>query len=154
MTPAVATDAVEAPDRPDIQVRPVRSGIVPDVWEHVEPMIRAAVAEGPGDETVADVLELIARRDYQLWLVLVDGQCKAAVVTTLANRARRRVCRIVYLGGDGIDQWGVGMVDALAEWARQADCGALEAPGRRGLAAVAKRCGAKAAWTVYRKELR
>lgn len=150
---APATVGETLADKPEIRIQPVRSGVVAEIWHHVEPMIRAAVAEGPGDESVADILEFLSRRDYQLWLVLVDGKVKAALITALVNRPRAKVCRLDYLGGGDVDQWIEVLDETICGWARQNGCDAVEPCGRRGWGKFAKRLGYHVSLTTHRKKL-
>lgn len=150
--PEAAPAAVTA-EPLDVRVQPVRSAWLAEVWASVEPLIRAAVAEGPGDESVADILEMLSRRDYQLWLVLVDNAVKAAVVTQIVVRPRAKVCRVAYLGGADLETWGDRLAEAVSSWAGQAGCDAIEFYGRKGWAKFAKRLGVSQVSTVWRKAI-
>lgn len=149
----VAESATDAEDRPEISIQPVRSAVVGHIWEHVEPLIQAAVENGPGDEAVADILEMLNRRDTQLWLVLTDGKLGAAVVTTIAVKPRSKVCRLVYLGGEEPDAWAEQLYETLSSWARQLGCDAVEFWGRRGWGKIAKRLRFAHVQTVYRRKI-
>lgn len=153
-TPDAAVEAGARPDaRPRVSVHPVRSAAVGEIWRHIEPMIRAAVDEGPGDETVADILEKLARRDYQMWVVLLESEVAAVVVTSLRVAPRRKIVRIEYLGGQDADVWIQTLGDSLSAWAKANGCSHLEAGGRKGWMKLLKKIGGEPSYTVYRKKI-
>lgn len=148
-----ADEDAKGSDAPDVRIQAIRSAIIPDVWPSIEPLVRAAVDEGPGDETLADIVRDLAATQKQLWLVLVDNVVTAAVITTIAVFPQRKICRILYLGGKAPDTWYPELHDALVEWAKQLGCSAIESWGRRGWAKLARKVKATQSAVVYRKAI-
>jgi hypothetical protein len=63
-------------------------------WPQVRDWIASAIAVGPGDEDIDDVLIAIAQGRYQLW-----HEDRLAVVTQVQEYPRQKVLMVLYAGG-------------------------------------------------------
>lgn len=135
-----------------IEIFPVPSAMAPDVVDRVEADIRAALEYG-GDFDVDDVREMVAKRDWQIWIVTEAGRHAGVVITHVAIRPTAKVCEIVLLAGIDAKRWMGRAEDAVAGWARELGCVAMEAAGRLGWERRMAPKGWRRAAVVIRKEL-
>ncbi len=88
----------------------------------------------------------------QLWVVFVRDEVVAAMTTELVFYPRKKICRIVTLGGWDFQQWGEH-IELVADWARSTGCDHIETFARKGFARAAKRFGFEEQYTVLSKSL-
>ena len=99
------------------QVWPVIEGWVEDAMQYTDLLI------------AEDVLEAI--KDSRMQCLVVGDPIVGVVVTEIAEYPRKKVLRVVALGGNQFDLWVGEMNDVLCKWA--AEIGAkLESTGRKG----------------------
>lgn len=80
-----------------------------------------------------DILHDLTAGRNQLWVVLDEaGEVCAALVTEIQQYPRERVCVGFVCGGDGARRWTGELERAVAAWAGQHQCAAMEIYGRPG----------------------
>lgn len=84
----------------------------------------------------------------QLWVV---DDYRAACVTQIVVYPQHKVCLVVALGGEGMDEWFPELMDTVEEWARQVGCRYVEEYGRKGWQKVGSKRGYEQVYTVMRK---
>ena len=67
----------------------------------------------------------------QLWLAMEDEEILAAMVSQIVSYPRKRILRIIAIGGGQMDRW-LPFLPGLEEWALENGATALEAWGRKG----------------------
>lgn len=118
----------------------------------VERHIAAALSHGSIAWLPSDIYALLLSRHLRLWLALSEGEVLACAVSMIQEYPRAKVCALLLVGGEKLDQW-LHFSDDIAAWAKSQGCTALEGPGRKGWERAAKSLGWKPVWTVYRRML-
>ena len=85
-----------------------------------------------------DFAYLIINNEMQLWVSTEDKNIIAAMVTQIVSYPRKRVLRIVALGGKDLRKMQEKFEPVLELFAIKAGCSALEAWTRRGLLRLIK----------------
>ena len=90
----------------------------------------------------------------QLWVVYdEEKQIKCALTTEVIEYPRKKVCRIVSLGGRNLDEWVERWLDILERWAEENDCDSIETYCRKGFIKKLEKFGYTNTYTVLGKEL-
>jgi hypothetical protein len=72
-------------------------------------------------------------------------------VTQIVVYPQHKVCLVVALGGEGLDEWFDELMDTIESWAAQNECRYVEEYGRKGWLKVGKKRGYGEVYTVMRK---
>lgn len=123
--------AAENIDRPTPTLRGVRADEIIELWDRIMPIMTAAASRSGGKYAAGDLMKAVALRDMQLWLALDGEDIAALAVTEIVNFPQRRVCRVLIVTGEDHERW-IGYSDALAHWAKEQGCKAIEALARPG----------------------
>jgi len=67
----------------------------------------------------------------QLWVAVEQRQVIAAMVTQIIPYPRKKVLRIIAIGGSGMERW-ISFLPKVEQFARNLECDSLEAWGRKG----------------------
>lgn len=116
-------------------------------WVRCRGWIEAAVATGPGVETIDDVEWLIGEGRYQLF-----AAPQSAAVTEIAQFARRKILIVVH-GGGNLEELLDVLEPRMCVFARAQGCDAIMGTGRRGWERVTGRRGYRFAWINMIKDL-
>jgi hypothetical protein len=103
-----------------------------------------------------DIYFFLKDAEMQLWVVFDEEngkEIKAVVTTQLINYPQKRVCRIVTLGGEGMDEWVAQILEVLEEWSEEQGCDAMETVCRKGFVKKLKNFGYEQTYTIVGKEL-
>jgi len=122
---------------------------VDKVWPEVEKYLSDAVDYSYGKWSLDFLKDSIKNESHQLYVV-IDGDVKAAIVTSITQCPNTRILSIDFCGGEGARDWATFAVDELAKWGRAIGCSAIEITGRPGWE---KLLGLKKIHVVLRKEL-
>jgi hypothetical protein len=76
----------------------------------------------------------------QLWVIQKDRKTVGAATTMLVTYARKRVARVVTLGGDDFDSWAERSLETLMAWSQEAGA-TPEVCARRGFEPKLKNLG-------------
>lgn len=122
-------------------------------WGVIAPMLEKAIEHNHQELTLVDVANMIVEEKSQLWVIIHNRQPKAACVTEIIQYPRKKVCRIVLLGGTSFEEWKDILID-LENWALMNGCIELDAYCRPGMARKAKVMGFEEGAIVMTKNLR
>jgi len=125
---------------------------VPDCWPQVAEWVAKALEHGGVIYCPADILRALLTRDMQLWLAWDGEALRACCVTRLASYPKLRVCCVLIIGGDGVDDWLMFSKDIEA-WAQESGAQAIEGVGRLGWRKKAAPFGYQPEGVIYRKRL-
>ena len=132
---------------------PIRADQIDAIWQEAAPLIRLAQKRIERNAGMADIYnDLIAERSM-LWTVRIEDKLKAVIVTEIAKHPRRRVWRVLMIGGSGMSEWLDDSIDAMKRAARIEGCSAIEADGRLGWAKIAPKVGFKEISRAYEMEI-
>ena len=139
-----------------IYVSGIPSRYIDDVWEHCEEYVVMGINKAQEEMNEHDIYYFLKDGEMQLWVVFDednDKEIKAVVTTQIINYPQKKVCRIVTLGGKGMDEWVSQVLDVLEEWAEEQDCEAMETVCRKGFVKKLKNFGYEQTYTIVGKEL-
>lgn len=120
---------------------------LPQDWPRCRPWIEAALARGPGLETIDDVERYLSEGSYQLL-----ASPNSAVVIELSQYARRKVLTVIHGGGD-LEELEDVVEPALCSIARVNGCTAVMLTGRQGWIREGRKKGYDLAFVVMMKDL-
>jgi hypothetical protein len=98
---------------------------IPEVWDRVAPLLEKAEEHSDGEWLVEDFYGPLLDCQMQLWVAVENGDLLAAMTTEIAHHPRKKVLRIVALGGSGFNKWSK-FYPALESFAMRLDCNSLE----------------------------
>lgn len=125
---------------------------IPLYWPTVKDWIAQALTHGAG-YWPQDIYQRLMYREMTLWLVR-DGEdaiC-ACAVTQLWSQPRVKVCDLLLVGGEGLENWA-HLIGKIEDWARSQGCVETRAHGRAGWKREAKTFGYEQLHVVFRKRL-
>ncbi len=125
--------------------------MVSTVWEYILPHIEAAAVHSEGELEPIDFYDDLVSGDMQLWLVLKETEVAATLITQIIPYPRKRVLRILCLGGKKMRNWYF-LFNQVENFAILNDCVAIEAWARKGFERVLTDW--KSSYQVLTKELR
>ena len=104
---------------------------IPYIWDHIQPHLEAMSPHSEGELEVEDFHQLLANGEMQLWLAMEDEVILAAMVSQIVSYPRKRILRIIAIGGGEMGRW-LPFLPGLEEWALENGATALECWGRKG----------------------
>jgi hypothetical protein len=121
------------------------------IWPHVEDHIARSAARAEGELTTDDFFAFLVDGQMHLWVAIEDKNIIAAMVTQVIVYPRKKVLRIVAIGGEGMERWKQ-FFPMLEDFAMSLDCTSLEAWGRKGWTKILKDW--KSSYIVYTYDLK
>jgi hypothetical protein len=138
---------------PTLFVVPVRADEIDAVWPQAAPLVRLAQKRIERNVGMADVYDDLTAERTMLWLVRTEDKLRAVIITEIAQHPRRRVWRVLMIGGYGMSEWLDEGIKAMKRAATIAGCSAIEADGRLGWARVVPQRGFKEISRAYEMEI-
>tara|TARA_R110002020_G_scaffold45464_1_gene129984 strand:- start:6831 stop:7259 length:429 start_codon:yes stop_codon:yes gene_type:complete len=137
-----------------IYVSGIKSKKIPDIWSLCKKYVEMGNSKSKEEMNIDDIYERLINAEMQLWVVFdEDDDIKSVVTTEVINYPRKRTCRIVTLGGRGLDNWVDEVLDVLEGWAIENDCVAMETACRKGFIKKLEKYGYEHAYIILGKEL-
>ena len=110
---------------------------VATICEEVYPLLEKAQVYAAGELETQDFFEMVESGDMQLWIAEDDGGIFAMMLTEFIQYPRKKVMRIVSIGGRGMNRW-MKYFPALEAAALSVGCTGFEVFGRKGWLRVLK----------------
>ena len=132
---------------------PVRADQIDAVWHEAAPLIRLAQKRIERNSGMADIYNDLIDERSMLWTIRVEDKLQAVIVTEIAQHPRRRVWRVLMIGGSGMSDWLDDGIAAMKKAAQIAGCSAIEADGRLGWAKIVPQRGFKEISRAYEMEI-
>ena len=110
---------------------------VASIWEEVYPLLEKAQVYAAGELDTQDFFEMVENGDMQLWIAEDDGGIFAMMLTEFVQYPRKKVMRIVSIGGSEMHRW-MKYFPALEAAALSVGCTGFEVFGRKGWLRVLK----------------
>jgi len=110
---------------------------VASIWEEVYPLIDKAQVYAAGELDTQDFFAMIENEDMQLWIAEDDNGIFAMMMTEFVQYPRKKVMRIVSIGGSEMNRW-MKYFPALEAAALSVGCTGFEIFGRKGWLRVLK----------------
>ena len=98
---------------------------VPHIWEKVHEHLLRMAPHSEGELEPEDFFEALTEGEMQLWVAIENKDIVASMVTQVVPYPRKRVLRIISIGGDGMDRW-IEHLPMVEEWALSMGCTSLE----------------------------
>ena len=127
---------------------------IDDVWDSVKGFIEMGNSKSRQEMGIEDIYEKLINRDMQLW-VLEDEQANilSVLTTEIVLYPKMKTCRIVTLGGKGMDNWAEEFLEVLEQWAIKNDCVAMETGCRKGFIKKLEKFDYEHTYTILTKKL-
>jgi len=132
---------------------PIRADQIDAVWHEATPLIRLAQKRIERNVGMADIYNDLIDGRSMLWTIRFEDKLKAVIVTEIAQHPRRRVWRVLMIGGSGMSDWLDDGIAAMKKAAQIAGCSAIEADGRLGWAKIVPQRGFKEISRAYEMEI-
>lgn len=114
----------------------VPSEYVERMWPCIEPHVARCYKKAKEHRMAPiHVLEMLVRRDAQLWILEADGEVKSIVITQLQRHPTANECIVYMVSGILPDDWADAMAQ-IEDWARSVGCSHLVAYMRKGFAKI------------------
>jgi hypothetical protein len=110
----------------------VPSEYAKDVWPAVKEYVAKAVKLTSGKYEPEDVLDLVVRYKYPLWIAFDGTDIKGAVITRFIEYPRKKYLFLEFCGGQDGFSWKEPMLSVLRSWAKDNGCDGIEGAGRDG----------------------
>ena len=98
------------------------------IWEDVIPLMEASQNE-QRELSIDDFFECIMDETMQLWVAIEDKEIIACMGSQFATFPQKRVLRIIYISGEGMDRW-IENFPMVENFALMNGCTFLEVWGR------------------------
>ena len=121
------------------------------IFPHVVKHLKRAVVYADGELETEDFLPMLLDGEMQLWVAVGNGECVAAMITQIIPFPRKKILRVIALGGRGMKDW-YQHIDMVENFAIEMGCTELEAWTKRGLLRVLRDW--KMTHIVIRKDLK
>ncbi len=128
-------------------VTPVRSHDVAAVWPQVEPCLTRVLAKIDSGNDLYDVMTKLQMTHQQLWKI---NDWDAIAITEITVFPLHKNLTVVYVSGEGMEDWLAALTDALKTFAAYKECKYIEFYGRDGWRKPTKRLGFENAFSVMR----
>ncbi len=99
-------------------------------WYEALDLLRPAL-DLNGNYSAHSLKRALDKGDLQLWCHFGGEAMNMAVVTELADYAKRRVCLILLIGGSEMDEW-LKHLATIESWAKGNGAQAIQLEGRNG----------------------
>ena len=132
---------------------PIRADQIDAVWHEAAPLIRLAQRRIERNAGMADIYNDLIDGRSMLWTIRFEDKLQAVIVTEIAQHPRRRVWRVLMIGGSGMSDWLDDGIAAMKKAAQIAGCSAIEADGRLGWAKIVPQRGFKEISRAYEMEI-
>tara|TARA_R110000851_G_scaffold192127_1_gene342655 strand:+ start:103 stop:531 length:429 start_codon:yes stop_codon:yes gene_type:complete len=137
-----------------IYIAGITSDRIDDVWDRCSKFIEMGINHSQCELSTMDYYDRLVNQEMQLWVVYdEEKQIKCALTTEVIEYPRKKVCRIVSLGGRNLDEWVERWLDILERWAEENDCDSIETYCRKGFIKKLEKFGYTNTYTVLGKEL-
>lgn len=122
-------------------IDPVRPEHVAAVWPEVAPLFERALERGDSWSSMEELRADVDRGNTVLWLIVKGNSLAAAFITGVVTAARGKLLHAIILGGTLMPEWFRQFEEKLVSIAKDENCTAVVAAGRKGWKRVFGRCG-------------
>jgi len=139
-----------------IHVSGIPSEYIDEVWQDCSKYVEMGINKSQEEMDKHDIYFFLKEKEMQLWVVYDEKnkkEIKAVVTTQIINYPQKKVCRIVTLGGNDMDEWVAQVLDVLEDWSEEQECESMETVCRKGFIKKLKGFGYEQTYTILGKEL-
>ena len=109
---------------------------IPTIWDNVIPLLELS-QNGERELSIDDFFESLMEERMHLWIALEGKELLACMITQFATLPQKRVLRIIFLGGEGMDKW-IDHMHMVEDFALMNGCTSLEVWGRKAWLRILK----------------
>jgi hypothetical protein len=123
-------------------------------WLVLSPLIQEALDKGQGENTLLDHMKRLLNFSTHCWLITNDEEVKGVILTEFLQYTQHKTLHIITLSGNDFELW-VHLYPTIEQFAKDAECKAIEQWGRPGWAKVLPKLvpGFEQAYVVMRKNI-
>lgn len=131
----------------------VQAHEIDGIWPYVKAYIEKPLEHSWGELSAEVIKTRLRNKEMQLWVgYYQSGEIVAAMTTEIVNYPRKKACRIVTLGGYGMDEWSAH-INMIEEWAKSNGCDFMESFCREGFTRKMKNYGYDKRYSVLGKAI-
>lgn len=108
-------------------------GMNQSAWDLGLPFIDISLAYGKIN--LQDIYEGCLDHRYTIWLIYHDD-VKGVFFTRIGVFPRKRICEIMLMNGEGMEEWLEIGIEKVKDWAKSQNCDSVEIYGRPGWSRV------------------
>ena len=138
---------------PTVSVTLISPNNLDEAWKNAAHLIRLSQKRIESYEGMADIYDNLASGSQQLWLVTVEDKLKAALTTVVEKHPRKRILRVLHIGGFDMAIWFEDVLKTLKVVATSTGCKAIQGDGRLGWVKKVPQYGFKEVTRSYEMEL-
>lgn len=121
-------------------------------WPQLLPLVEKGLEHGRGEFTANDVLQKLAEREMQAWVVF-DNDIQALVITEIRYFPAYKVLNVFLAAGSMIDEWFPYLEEVIEPFGGEKKALEIGAYCRPGMVRLLEKRGWEKAYTVMRKRL-
>lgn len=114
---------------PGVTFHGIRGPDIHKVWPVVYPLIEGALTR---TVTAGYILNQIHKNHALAWMIHVDGELKAVMVTRRHQSEGVTWFEVLSIGGEDMESWLNETLDAIEKSAKESGCDSVILRGRRG----------------------
>lgn len=122
-------------------------------WSVVEDWCRRALDRGGALLWFEDLVEGVAAKDMQMWVVFEAGTPIAVAISQVEQWKRGKALSAFIIGGEDMHKWLAQLDDVLTRYARSLGCDFITGEGRKGWERSLKPLGWQAPSVTYMKRI-
>ena len=109
---------------------------VPYIWDKILPYIELSQTDEK-ELSPDDFLDSLVGGEMQLWVVVEEKEVIACMISRFANYPQKKVFRIVFVGGEGMEKW-LEFLPLVEDFALMNGCTFIEVWGRKAWLRILK----------------
>ena len=109
---------------------------VPYIWDKILPYIELSQTDEK-ELSPDDFLDSLVGGEMQLWVVVEGKEVIACMISRFANYPQKKVFRIVFVGGEGMEKW-LEFLPLVEDFALMNGCTFIEVWGRKAWLRILK----------------
>jgi len=112
------------------------------VWLKILPFVRRLVVEGEGRISEMAMYQEFAQAERMLWVAVEHNEAKGFISTKINEYAKLKMASLEYCAGEEADQWFLGLMEVIENWAKDYQLDGIEMVcGRKGWTRKFKQAG-------------
>ena len=129
----------------------VNSEDIPMIWDDVIPLMEPSQNE-QRELSIDDFFDRLMEGEMQLWVAIEDKEIIACMISQFATFPQKRVLRIIYISGEGMDRW-IENFPMVENFALMNGCTFLEVWGRGAWVKILKKWDWECKYHIITKDL-
>ena len=124
---------------------------IPTIWGDIIPLLEPSQNE-QRELSIDDFLDCLMEGEMQLWIAVENKEIIACMISQFATYPQKRVLRIIFISGDGMDRW-IENFPMVENFALMNGCTFLEVWGRGAWVKILKKWDWECKYHIITKDL-